>query len=245
MIIGRDTIDQPTLSLLGKRYLVRMTHFTVIALIVCTESAAFSQSAPASSDSISSIGPNLEETISFMNKSVTSENSYVTSVNECELYFTRNNAYTLALPVGKYVKSTDGFGIPHYGFKWLVVQDAPRVIRFNLAKIDPTSIKSTPAPSTAFIKERDVDEHPEELNHPDLMMLMFSTANSEQSIEVGHFKDADVGKVSPPLFDKQSGAEILVFESRDRAERFVTAFVHAVKLCGGTGTEFPPTPSEP
>ena len=47
--------------------------------------------------------------------------------------------------------------------------------------------------------------------------------------------------------DKPDRAELIVFANdaqKDRAERFVTAFVHAVNLCGGKPSDFAPTPRE-
>jgi transposase len=35
----------------------------------------------------------------------------------------------------------------------------------------------------------------------------------------------------------------VVFKSKDRAERFVTALTHAVQLCGGRASDFAPTPT--
>jgi hypothetical protein len=37
----------------------------------------------------------------------------------------------------------------------------------------------------------------------------------------------------------------VVFESVERAERFVTAFVHATRLCGGKPSDFPRAPRTP
>lgn len=227
---------------------MRMSHFAALVLVMCALAPVTSaQGTSTGSASSPSTGPNLEETISFMNNSVTLENSFVTSVNHCEVTILRNRLYTFALPESTYLKSTDNYGVPHYGFKWAIISETAQFIRFNFKTIDPISIKSTPVPSTSFIKERDVDEHPDQLKHPDLTVVNFSTANLEQSIELGHLpKDADVGSTGVlPIFDQQRDAEFLVFESQDRAERFVTAFVHAVNLCGGQGSEFPPTPSEP
>jgi hypothetical protein len=208
-------------------------------------SATFAQDSSAAAKLATQQGPNLDETISFMNNSVGPEDSYVTSVNDCELYVTRNRHYTFALPQSTYVKSTDGLGIPHYGFKWLIVEEPPRVARFRLSTIDPNSIKSKAVPSAAFVKEHDVDEHPEALKHPDLLLVRFEAANSERTIEEGHFKGSDDGSSATPVFDQKQSMDVLVFESQERAERFVTAFVHAVNLCGGKGDLFPPTPSKP
>jgi hypothetical protein len=188
--------------------------------------------------------PSLTETISFMDRSVQPESGSVSSVNSCEVYVVRNGRYTFALPKSQYVKSTDALGVPHYGIKWMVVEEPPRVIRFNFATIDPSSINSIPVPSVAFLKEHDLDEHPWERKEADLMLVSFNTTNSTNSIEDGHFNVSSEGKVVSPVFDHQASMNFIVFESKDRAERFVTAFVHAVELCGGKGSDFAPTPSK-
>jgi hypothetical protein len=192
-------------------------------------------------------GPTLAETISFMNASVQPEKSFVTSVNRCEVVVLRNQTYNFAIPHGTFVKSTDTLGVRHYGLKWLFVTE-PRITRFNFASIDPPSIKSQSAPSPSFLKENDVDEIPSFLKQADLMVVWFTTTNSTQTIETGDFPKLAEGEVTReelPVFDHQSSSGLIVFESKDRAERFVTAFVHAVELCEGKGSDFAPTPSKP
>ncbi len=188
-------------------------------------------------------GPSLAETISFMDKSVKPEMGSVSSTNTCEVYVARNRRYTFALPKGKTLKGRDEFGNPRYGFDWMVVTE-PEVTRFDFAAIDPSSINSKPAPSAAFLKEHNVDENPSELRNPDLTIVFFSTSNSTSSIETGHFNNSSDGSATA-AFDDQGGTGLIVFESKDRAERFVTAFIHAVALCGGKDSDFPPTPSKP
>jgi hypothetical protein len=186
--------------------------------------------------------PTLVQTISFINNSVAPEDGFVTSVNDCELYFTRNSLFSFALPTGTYVKSTDQFGVAHYGIHWMVVEESPRVYRFRLAEIDPTSINSKPVPSVAFVKDH--GDNLKELKDPDLDLVTFDTANEENAIEVGHFEEGANGPATP-VFERKAASEMLVFQSKDRAERFVTAFIHAVQLCGGKGDLFAPTPSHP
>jgi hypothetical protein len=189
-------------------------------------------------------GPSLAETISFMDKSVKPEMGSVSSANTCEIYVARNRRYTFALPKGKTLKGRDQFGVPRYGFDWMVVTE-PEVTRFDFAAIDPSSINSKPVPSAAFLKEHNVDENPSELKQTDLTAVFFNTANSTNSIETGHFNMSSDGASSTVAFDDHGGMGIVVFESKDRAERFVTAFIHAVALCGGKDSDFPPTPSKP
>jgi hypothetical protein len=187
-------------------------------------------------------GPTLAETIAFMDRSVKPENSYVSTANHCEVNILRNNQRLFGLPQSTYVKSTDSYGVKHYGFKWLIIKDDPRVIRFSFAEIDPASINSRVAPSPEFIGKHDLDANPKGIDNSDLTVVWFNARNSEKSIETGHFKQAND---TTPTFDREGSMEFIVFESKDRAERFVTAFVHAVELCGGTPSDFAPTPSKP
>jgi hypothetical protein len=192
-------------------------------------------------------GPSLADTLSFMNRSVQPEVSYVTSANRCEVEVVRNRTYNFAIPTGTYLKSTDALGIPYYGFKWLFITE-PSIARFNFETIDPLSIKSQAVPSPDFLKAHDVDETPSFLKEADLTVVWFDTANSTKSIDTGHFPPlahGEVAKVGLPVFDNQESMGFITFESKDRAERFVTAFVHAVALCGGKTSDFAPTPSKP
>ena len=216
--------------------------FVVYLALVTASMQLFCQIAPVAAGVNNQQSPTLEETISFMNNSVESEDGYVSSVNNCELYFTRNKSFTFALPASKSIDSTDKFGKPHYAINWMIVNAPPRIYRFNLAKVDPSSINSKPVPSVEFVKSHKGDSSA--LSNPDLDLVMFEASNAEKVIEVGNLKTATNGLASP-IFDKKVSTEMLVFESKDRAERFVTAFVHAVKLCGGTGSLFAPTPSKP
>jgi hypothetical protein len=225
----------------SKKILIFAMTFAVVTVPIVGQNSSVAGGASPAQQAPSST---LAETISFMNRSVSPEGGYVTSVNNCELYFTTNKDFRLAIPTGQHVISTDKFGVQHYGFNWMVFDVAPAVSRFELARINRNSIKSKPVPSEAFIKEHNVDENLDELKNPDLVLVTFEAADAAEAIEVGHFKDAAEGSTSP-VFDRKLATGVVVFESKDRAERFVTAFVHAVQLCGGKSDLFPPTPSNP
>jgi hypothetical protein len=190
-------------------------------------------------------GPTLQDTIAFMNTMVAPEHGFINSVNDCEFTAVRNKEYLFGLITSTYVKSKDEYGIEHYGFKWNFYADSQRFIRFKLGDIDPDSIKSKPHPSLAFVKEHDFDEHPAELESPDLDVVTFSTMNLEKKIEIGTIKDIGDGENKSPVFDQKRALDFFVFESKDRAERFVTALVYAVKMCGGKSSMFQPTLSKP
>lgn len=190
--------------------------------------------------------PSLTDTLSFMDGSVKPESSSISSVSNdsCEVYIVRNKLYKFAIPSGKVLlNGTDKFGIRHYGLEWIFLEETPHVIRFKLETIDPSSVNSKSVPSLQYLEEHDLDRHPEELKNADLTLVSFTTTNSTSTIRNGHFVASTEGP--SPMFDHEVSMGFLIFESKDRAERFVTAFVHAAKLCGGKNSEFAPTPSTP
>ena len=172
-------------------------------------------------------------------------NLFLIQHKESKRYLCGENNQLFGLVTSTYVKSKDEYGIEHYGFKWSFYADSPRFVRFKLGDIDPDSIRSKPQPSLAFVKEHDLDEHPEKIDQADLFVVEFFTPNYEKKIEIGSIKDIGDGKNKSPVFDQKRGGDFFVFESKDRAERFVTAFVYAVKMCGGKSSMFQPTPSKP
>ncbi len=238
-----------------------MKHFAISVLLIrsallaiCAlqgRNATCQQTMPTSQRSPSTIqdrgqrqeGPSLADTIAFMNRSVSQESSYITSANTCEVSILRNHLYEFSLPSGTYVKSIDSYGVSHYGFKWDSIEEKYQVIQFQLSDIDSDSIKSKAVPSNQFLKSHDVDENPKELDSPDLVMVAFSTRNSENLIQNGGLKKTADGRSLEANFEKNTNFSFIVFESKDRAERFVTAFNHAAKLCGARSSDFAPTPS--
>ena len=210
----------------------------------CTDGCS-TRTAETSAIPSSQQGPTLQDTIAFMNTMVAPEHGFINSENDCEFPAVRNKEYLFGLVTSTYVKSKDEYGLEHYGFKWNFYADSQRFIRFKLGDIDPNSIKSERHPSLAFVKEHDLDEHPEEIDQADLFVVNFSTPNFEKKIEIGSIKDVGDGRNVSPVFDQKRALDFFVFESKDRAERFVTAFVYAVKMCGGKSSMFQPTTSKP
>ena len=83
-----------------------------------------------------------------------------------------------------------------------------------------------------------------------LITVFLKTADLKPTVEQGGFdtqptcQDMEKRGTECPLkpAPHESGSGTLVFfRDKERAERFVTAFTHAVKLCGGTPDMFPPT----
>ena len=110
--------------------------------------------------------PSFIDTVQFLNRSVSAEQSSVSSANRCEIAIVRNRLYDLAIPSDTYLKSTDRYGVQHYGFTILVASEKYRVVQFRLENIDPGSIYSKSLASPKFVHEHDVDEHPDELATP-------------------------------------------------------------------------------
>ncbi len=190
-------------------------------------------------------GPDLLETISFMNRSVKPEVSSVSSDGYCVVDVVRNRHYDFAIPKSTSIQGRDQFGVPQYGIDWLIVQEPAWIMRINFATIEPKSVTSEAIPSVAFLKEHAGERALDLKGMFDLMLVTFDTTNSTSSIETGHFNLSSDGKSAIPQFGHQGSMGFIVFESKDRAERFVTAFVHAVELCGGKTSDFAPTPSKP
>jgi hypothetical protein len=190
-------------------------------------------------------GPNLDDTITFLNKMVSLEDSFVTTVNHCELYITRNRIYHFAIPQGTIAKGKDQYGIPRYSTKWMFVEEPGQVWRFNLKSIDPSSVNSKGVWSIQYLKQHEADSDDTNiLKEPDLTLVTFETSGSEKLIELGKFQHFQDGRSPTPLFDQKASMGMLIFDSKNRAEKFVTAFVHAANLCGGKGVDFAPTPSK-
>ena len=190
-------------------------------------------------------GPSLKETVEFMDRMVTPEDRKI-DVKECLVTMASTSLYTFAIPSGtKLVRSADG--LEHSELTWSIAKPPEVLAKFNLADIDPSSIKSDGVFSLKAVS-RLTDEKE---NNPrafksaeDLTVVMLFTRDRHTSIyatqvdtqkadSAGHAVGVDVNLTG--LF--------VVFESKDRAERFVTALTHAVQLCGGRASNFAPTPT--
>jgi len=191
--------------------------------------------------------PDLNDTLSFMSKSVLPEKTYISAESKnqgCDLEIVRNQHYKFAVPSGVYVKSTDAYGVEHHGFKYTIAQDSPpsNFMWISLSEIDPESIKSYGAFSPEFIAREHPDENKDALKNPDLTVVIFATTNQEKTIKEGNTLSSSGTIVFSEVGTYSVG--MLAFQSKDGAERFVTAFVHAVNLCGGKLSDFAPTPRE-
>jgi hypothetical protein len=188
-------------------------------------------------------GPDLKTTVEFMNRMVEPEHRIVSMANQCELEIVNNEAFTFYLPDGT-TGSKGRASAAHTEFTFAEIEDAFLAERFKLSDVDPSSIKSLGAASSEFIAKHHPVQ-PADLETPDITLMNFGTVDRKKSIEVGGLKDSGRGD-GTKTFNKTGDISswLFVFKSKDRAERFVTAFVHAVKLCGGKPADFPPTPTE-
>jgi hypothetical protein len=189
-------------------------------------------------------GPDLKATVEFMNRMVEPEHRIISMANQCEIEIVNNWAYSFMFPGGTRQKA-DEHGIPRWEFTWIVLKEQYQLERFPLHDVDPTSIRSSPAFSSDFLKAHHPVQ-PSDLEHPDLRFVQFDTTDLKKSVEFGAFKDAGRGDKTE-VFDASgvTTSWFAVFESTDRAERFVTALVRATNLCGGKPSDFPPTPGTP
>lgn len=188
--------------------------------------------------------PELKATVEFMNRMVEPEHRSISMANPCEIEIVNNSPYNFLVPVGTR-ETKDENGIPRTEFTWIARGETYQMERIPLGAIDPTSINSHPAVSSEFMKKHHPVQ-PSDLKHADLALVMFDTSDLTQSIELGGFKDSGRGD-GTEVFNKATTMArfVVVFESAERAERFVTAFVHATRLCGGKPSDFPGTPSTP
>jgi hypothetical protein len=147
----------------------------------------------------------------------------------------------------------------------------PRYTRFNLADIDPTTIESRSGGFSGDYVKRFYDEHPGvckvDNNECDYQMMRAFDQKLADMTDVG-FKTVDLRpaierggtkKIEHPMdtqnlpknyvtysYDPKVHVEKmgLSFGDQDRPQRFVTAYIHAVSLCGGHGSLFAPTPEK-
>lgn len=189
-------------------------------------------------------GPDLKTTVEFMNRMVEPEHRIIGMANQCELTILNNMAITFLLPDGT-TETKDQSGVPQREFTFAEIEDPFRMGRFKLSDVDPSSIKSHGGVSPEFLARLPNPPQPADLKAPDITVVNFGTTDLKKSIEVGGLKDSGAGN-GTKILDKTGSISswMFAFKSKDRAERFVTAFVHAVKLCGGKAPDFPPTPTE-
>jgi hypothetical protein len=122
-------------------------------------------------------GPNLDETISFMNRMMEPEQRKIEAREgvACSVSIFSKEPLRCSMPVETYEKSTDQNGRVHYGFKYDVFEEDKQV-NLNFGDIDPTSVKVEGVASPKFIAENDPDEHRAFLSNPTLRVYFSGPA---------------------------------------------------------------------
>ena len=178
-------------------------------------------------------GPNIEQTYAFLKTSLEAQGDQFFDLplanGHCDVVVNRETRY--------------GYLLPDPPSGWHVYVSYPEAAKFNLHEINPSSIHSTGILSTDYALAHKEDAYEKLLTSTDLYFVFFEARNGFNAIEVSTFKDQAKTPVTEVHFEEKRKGGSMIFTSKDRAERFVTAFKHAVDLCGGAPDDFPPTPS--
>ena len=127
-------------------------------------------------------GPSIKDTVEFMGRMVAPDGRKI-EATECLVTMTSTTFYTFAVIKDVYLKSTDAYGLQHWGYHWTVVRPPEAIARFNLADIDPSSIKSFGVHSPEAIARAHLDEYPEDFKiTTDLTSVRLSTRDRHKSI---------------------------------------------------------------
>lgn len=171
-----------------------------------------------------------------------------------------NQPVRTVLPTG----TSEEHGYPE--FTYTVASDSaggrnyPRFVSFALRDIDPSSIRSMqggydPSALVEFWNKHPKCEADPQCSHeylaflhsaPRQTVVLFHTTDLKLLIERGGFESqgsCTEDHCRPkPILDESVGKLGIFFGDKDRAERFVTALIDAVKSAGGKLDLFPPTP---
>lgn len=129
-------------------------------------------------------------------------------------------------------------------------QDYPRYMSFALGDIDPSSITSKEGGYDLYVLSEFWEKHPKCEANPQCADEYLSFLGSAPKLTVVEFHTTDLkplielGGCTPKTGCAPSGTAksvLIFFKGKERAERFVTALIRAVKLEGGKPDLFPPT----
>jgi S1-C subfamily serine protease len=176
-------------------------------------------------------GPDLKATVNFMRKMVEPDGRLigydVKQDNGVKFDFVGDAAASCDINFSGYYRRAaaivDGLDYKKKDFTYAIIHEMSYV-RVSLGAIDPSTIRS------AFVLS---SEYMEKMTKAHGQILASDIQNSDEKIVT--FKDSDGST-------KNFG--VLIFLSKDRAERFVTAMKHAVTLCGGKESPFAPTATQ-
>jgi hypothetical protein len=183
--------------------------------------------------------PTIRETIAFLDQEARPEgHSVFAPQNPCQITVTSDQSYLFGTPTGIRQVPT-GNGTLRSEFLWTFFEASHSRVSMDLRNIDPSTIKADIAASPEFIKEHSPVQ-PNDLNSSDRAVVFFATSEHLNLIDAVEFP-LSTGEQQV----KKVAGTFVVFRNRDRAERFVTALVHAVDACGGKAALFAPTPANP
>lgn len=209
--------------------------------------------------------PNLSTTIDFMDQMVRPEGRQLSLVSNCEvaivswhkvedwLYFASSKRFMVADDTS--IKSDQGEA------------PFPRYTKFNLADVDPTTIASATGGFTSGSVKRFYEDRPGvckveddecerqrllafDAKRADATGVGFRTADLKPVVERGVITKVEDSKdpLNRTVYRYAAKMQLdgagIFFDDRDRAQRFVTAFIHAASLCGGHWSLFAPTPEK-
>lgn len=224
---------------------------TIPAIVVLLSTVAVAQSQP-----------DLASTVDFMDKMVQSDERRVLPVpdSKCELMLLswhRVESFVLFISSKKWMISNDSDVPESEG----AAIEFPRYVKFNLADVDPSTVLSSPGFFSSKYVKRFWDEHASvckvvgyecerqqmlafDQNRTDLTSVSFKTVDLKPVIERGGLSKATTPAGTTYTYVPNVSVDkmLLSFTDQDKAQRFVTALVHAAHLCGGNGGTFAPTP---
>jgi S1-C subfamily serine protease len=222
--------------------------------------------APPSASTTASI-PDLKTTAEFMGRMVEPEHRHILlgelqgaklhSRTGRSLTIVSDHAMLLVAPTGEnqkkgYPETT--YSIMSDGDGKREQKDYPRYTSFSLGVIDPTSIKSKTFGYDIYVLSEFWDKHPKCEANPECSREYYRFLDSTPKMTVVQFHTTD----RKPLIERggctletgdcalsETANDVLIFfKDKDRAERFVTALIYAVKLEGGKPDLFAPTVSK-
>ena len=205
--------------------------------------------------------PNLQTTIDFMNQMSEPDGRQLRLMpdSKCEVVIVswhRVEQWLLLSSENRFMVGNDSDVDADHGEITF-----PRYTKFNLADVDPATIQSkTGGFSSGYVK-RFFDEHADvckvvgdeckhqqmlafDMKRSDMTTVGFKTRDLKPAIERGGTKKIERSAGTEYQYNPNVSVEKMgmFFSNEDKAQRFVTALIHAVELCGGHGSMFAPTP---
>lgn len=218
----------------------------------------------SSSPSTAANTPDLKTTVEFMGRMVEPEHRDILQgvLEGALLHSTNGPAITILAHEHMLMAFTTGVthknGYPELTYSIVSdgdgkndQKDYPRYTSFSLADIDPSSITSKEGGHDPHVLSEFWEKHPKCEANPECAHEYLRFLDSAPKLTVVQFHTTDL----KPLIERggctpktgycalaETAEDVLVFfKEKERAERFVTALIYAVKLEGGKPDMFPPT----